>query len=305
MGAGQPELDCWFLSTRLHTHCALAVLLTGLAHVSECGLAAGQKPQEAYATGQGESFTAEAAPGGPWQAVLRWVLQLPCQQPAHCPLHASRPPAVVKCRVLGADNARKGLKLSLTGKSAAKAAAAAAGGAAAADTPEAGAAPAAGGKARGGSGSAQDEAAAVAMGSYQPGDVVAGTVTAVHTRDVDGEAVPAWFEVAVAPSAAGTPTTGAAASTAAVVGRLEVAHLADHPSAAAALAAALAPGARLAPLLVLQRLEGARQLRLTRKASLLQAAAEGVLPASAGDVAEGALLAGYVASVTADAVFVR
>ena len=209
---------------------------------------------------------------------------------------------MVKCRVLGADHSRKGLKLSLVGKSAAAAAKAAPTAAAEA----ADAAPAEGGKqggkARGG---AEGEAAAVALGSYQAGDVVAGTVTAVHTRDVDGEAVPAWFEVAVAPSAAGTPTTGSAGSPAVAVGRLEVAHLADHPTAAAALAAALAPGARLAPLLVLQRLEGTHQLRLTRKASLLAAAGQGLLPASAADVAEGALLQGYVASVTGDAVFVR
>lgn len=107
------------------------------------------------------------------------------------------------------------------------------------------------------------------------------------------------------PSAAGTPTTGSTDVTGAAVGRLEAAHLADHPAAASALAGALAVGTRLGPLLVLQRLESVRQLRLTRKSSLLEAEAAGLLPRSAAEVAEGALLAGYVASVTDDAVFVQ
>ncbi len=52
-------------------------------------------------------------------------------------------------------------------------------------------------------------------------------------------------------------------------------------------------------------LQGVKQLRVTRKASLLSAAAAGLLPASLERVAEGSVLAGYVASVTRDAVFVR
>lgn len=44
-------------------------------------------------------------------------------------------------------------------------------------------------------------------------------------------------------------------------------------------------------------------LRVTRKASLLAAAAQ--LPATIEDVKEGTLASGYVANVTADAVFVR
>ena len=222
------------------------------------------------------------------------------------------PPAVVKCRVLGADPKRKGLKLSLVSKSKKAAAAAAEGGgdaapaagepaAAAAVQPQEGGKQGKTGKKRGEA--AEGEAAAVALGSYQPGDLVRGTVTAVHTREVDGQAVPAYFELALAPAAAAGTPPGAASSPA--VGRLEVAHLADHPAAAAALAAALAPGSQLGPLLVLQRLRAAKQLRLSRKASLMEAAAAGLLPASAGEASEGALLPGYVASVTQDAVFVR
>lgn len=60
--------------------------------------------------------------------------------------------------------------------------------------------------------------------------------------------MPAYFELSVLPE-------GGASSAAPGVGRLEVAHLADHPAAAAALAQALKPGAQLGPLLVLQRLE--------------------------------------------------
>ena len=59
------------------------------------------------------------------------------------------------------------------------------------------------------------------------------------------------------------------------------------------------------PPIVLPALQNVKQLRLSRKASLLQVAAQGLLPRAVGEVAEGALLAGYVASVTSDAVFVR
>lgn len=230
---------------------------------------------------------------------------------------------MVKCRVLGADPSRKGLKLSLASKSkkaAAEAAPAAApaaeageagGDAAAAGAVEAPAAekPAAKAEAAGGKagkkrkGDAASEAAAVALGSYQPGDLVRGTVTAVHTKEVDGQAVPDYFELAVAPAAAAGTPPGAASTPA--IGRLELAHLADHPAAASALAAALTVGSQLGPLLVLQRMEGAKQLRLTRKAAMLEGAAAELLPAATADVAQGALLPGYVASVTDDAVFVR
>ena len=62
-------------------------------------------------------------------------------------------------------------------------------------------------------------------------------------------------------------------------------------------------GTGLGPLLVLERLERLGMVRLTRKASLLAAAAS--LPRAMADIAEGRIAPGYVASVTADAVFVR
>lgn len=62
-------------------------------------------------------------------------------------------------------------------------------------------------------------------------------------------------------------------------------------------------GTQLGPLLVLERLERLGMVRLTRKASLLAAAAS--LPRAIADVTEGRIAPGYVASMTPDAVFVR
>ncbi|KAL4451480.1 hypothetical protein ABPG75_007142 [Micractinium tetrahymenae] len=211
------------------------------------------------------------------------------------PADAFQPGQVVKCRVLGADPSRKGLKLSLVSKKKA----AAGGEAEAAPAAAAGAEGEVAGTAKERPAKGGDAAAAeAALASFQPGDLVRGTVLVLHSKEVDGEPVPAYFELSVTPE-------GAASSAAPGVGRLEVAHLADHPAAAAALVQALKPGAQLGPLLVLQRLEGAKQLRVTRKASLLSSAAAGLLPRSLEQVAEGSVLAGYVASVTRDAVFVR
>ena len=63
-------------------------------------------------------------------------------------------------------------------------------------------------------------------------------------------------------------------------------------------------------MLILDRLEAQRCLRVSRKPSLLAAAAAGgggggALPKAFGEVSEGALLSGYVANVTGDAVYVR
>jgi hypothetical protein len=48
-----------------------------------------------------------------------------------------------------------------------------------------------------------------------------------------------------------------------------------------------------------------KMVRVTRKASLLAAAAAGALPSELEDVHEAALLPGYIASLTADAAYVR
>lgn len=87
---------------------------------------------------------------------------------------------MVKCRVLGADPARKGLKLSLVSKS--KAAGAGDG----EEAPAAEAGAGSGGKARPGKAAAagSDAAAEAALGAFQPGDVVRGTVVALHSKEV-------------------------------------------------------------------------------------------------------------------------
>ncbi|BDA47226.1 probable protein RRP5 homolog [Coccomyxa sp. Obi] len=140
--------------------------------------------------------------------------------------------------------------------------------------------------------------AAVAAGAdplagLQPGVIVEGRVRSITTKEVDGEAVPAHYLVELR---TGGANLGA-------LGRLDVAHLADHPAAEAALAEAIVAGSELGQLLVLERLEKAGVLRVTRKTSLLAAATQ--LPATIEDVKEGTLAPGYVANVTADAVFVR
>ena len=179
-------------------------------------------------------------------------------------------PAVVKCRVLSADpTAKKGLKLSFVSKK--KAAPAAAAGAyaeAAADgTPAAAAAPTAGARDEGvappATSAKQPEADQAAEGKllpacFQAGDVVHGIVTAIHSggkgEGAGGdESVPTYLELEVAVPAGNDAS--APASAAVVRGRLDVAHLADHPVAVAALLAAVKVGSSLGPLLVLQRLE--------------------------------------------------
>lgn len=95
--------------------------------------------------------------------------------------------------------------------------------------------------------SAEAEATPVsdALGGLQPGDLVQGTVTQV--QDSNGQKV---FSIDVSGRHGGR-----------VSGRLEEAHLGDHPAAVEALRDVLAAGARLSGLLVLERLEGAKQAR--------------------------------------------
>uniref|UniRef100_A0A383V4G5 S1 motif domain-containing protein n=1 Tax=Tetradesmus obliquus TaxID=3088 RepID=A0A383V4G5_TETOB len=127
-----------------------------------------------------------------------------------------------------------------------------------------------------------------------------------------------------------------------VLAHLPASHLSDHPGGAEGLLGVLKPGLTLpGPLLVLQQRrvnpntqglagdrwqggkdgsgaaeqqqqqqqqrkgDGVPMLLLSRKASLVAAAAAGGLPESVAQVAAGAVLPGYVASVTRDAVFVR
>ncbi|KAL6772122.1 hypothetical protein ACKKBG_A29005 [Auxenochlorella protothecoides x Auxenochlorella symbiontica] len=93
-----------------------------------------------------------------------------------------------------------------------------------------------------------------------------------------------------------------------IYGRLEIAHLADHPCAAAALVENLRVGLDLGRLLVLRAPEAGTEhkaLTLTRKAALVEAAAAGKLPATLEAAKKGRVMPGYIASITKDAVFVR
>lgn len=71
----------------------------------------------------------------------------------------------------------------------------------------------------------------------------------VFGEQVDGRLVPAQYLVELRPAAA------AAGEPATALGRLDAAHLADHPAAEAALADTVVAGSDLGTLLVLERLE--------------------------------------------------
>ncbi|KAK9823324.1 hypothetical protein WJX72_001906 [[Myrmecia] bisecta] len=131
------------------------------------------------------------------------------------------------------------------------------------------------------------------FGGLQAGDVVEGIVKAVRTGQADGQAVVESYTVDIPGRSAGEV----------VHGRLEAVHLADHPAGVEALQKALAVGTKLSQLLVLDRLEGLQMVKLTRKASLVAAAA--TLPHHISGISEAALLPGYIASIAPDAVFVR
>jgi rRNA biogenesis protein RRP5 len=181
---------------------------------------------------------------------------------------------VVRCTVLGVDP-RRGVRLSLV-KSAKVAR----------ESAEAGSATAAtAGALRG------DEAE---LGGLRPGDIVAdATVTrVVHATD-DAERVSAVYLL--------LRTAGGASVTA----RLPAEHLSDHAHAAEVLAGALKPGAVLPEVLILDLRPQAHLVIATRKATMLDAAREGRLPCALADLQPGQRVAGFVASVTSDACFVR
>ncbi len=200
--------------------------------------------------------------------------------PGQAPADAFAVGQVVKARVLGADAARGALRLSLAPKRGADKGAAAAGDAS----------------------------------GFQPGDFARAVVVAAHAA---AEGAAARFDVALLPLAEGEEGGGASGPIDVPVdaprARLEAPHLSDAPAAAAALAEAAGPGADLGRVLVLERAPPAAgappgappRLRVTRKAALLAAAAAGRLPAALAELREGQVAPGFVASVTADAVFVR
>jgi len=90
---------------------------------------------------------------------------------------------------------------------------------------------------------------------------------------------------------------------------LEVSHLSDHPGAALALQETLQPGSALGQLVVLEERAGGARWRVSRKASLVEAAESAAsksrLPRELTDLHPGTTHPGYVASVTAAGCFVR
>lgn len=86
-------------------------------------------------------------------------------------------------------------------------------------------------------------------------------------------------------------------------GLIPHAHLSDHPVGAAAIREAISPGSSLGQMIVLELVAHGNMLLLSRKQALVRAAES--LPATFEEVKESALLPGYVASVTADAVYIR
>ena len=206
-----------------------------------------------------------------------------CGLPEGQPLQdAFSPGSVVKVRVAGVDMQKNRLKLSLLSKK---------------------------------------KAAAVVevdegLGGLQPGDQVIGIVTSLHrSKPIDGgdgdgdeEGKFLYAEVGLYPiddDGGDDDESLLSGRKAVATGRLEATHLSDHPAAAAALAESLKIGSRVDNLLVLQRLETVKQLRVTRKTSLTAAAAAGKLPGDVSEMVEGATYPGYVASVAGNAVFVR
>ncbi|GLI68751.1 hypothetical protein VaNZ11_013243 [Volvox africanus] len=145
------------------------------------------------------------------------------------------------------------------------------------------------------------------LDGLQPGDIVDAVVLEVHTGA---------SETTAADAAGGTaPTTPrspffvchvqAAPGGAKVCAKLDEAHLSDHPAAVEALRAVVRPGTKLGRVVVLERLEHQSRVRVSRKPSLVAAAAAEVIPRTFEEVHEGAVLPGYVALIRPDAVYVR
>ena len=90
-----------------------------------------------------------------------------------------------------------------------------------------------------------------------------------------------------------------------ILAKLDVAHLADHPVACQAFADVLQVGSRLTNLIVLEKLDSIQRARVTNKASMRDAIIAGKMPENIDNLKVGSVIPGYVASVTADAVYVR
>jgi rRNA biogenesis protein RRP5 len=90
-----------------------------------------------------------------------------------------------------------------------------------------------------------------------------------------------------------------------ILAKLDVVHLADHPVACQAFVDTLQVGSRLKNLVVLEKLDSIQQVRVTNKSSIRDAIVAGKMPENIDNLKVGSVIPGFVASVTANAVYVR
>ncbi|GAX80532.1 hypothetical protein CEUSTIGMA_g7970.t1 [Chlamydomonas eustigma] len=129
---------------------------------------------------------------------------------------------------------------------------------------------------------------------FEPGDVAEASVLQVVGEGDSAASISYIVEV-----------TSAERGGVSARAKLEAVHFADHPAAVEALRSVIKPGAKLGKVVVLERSENGKKkhLLVSRKSSLVLSAS--ALPSSFDAVKEGALLPGFVVSITPDAVFVR
>eukprot|EP00890_Picochlorum_soloecismus_P005949 jgi/Picsp_1/6355/NSC_03704-R1_protein rrp5 homolog len=132
------------------------------------------------------------------------------------------------------------------------------------------------------------------------GNYVDGVIKYIIASEKDSDSEPAAYVLDLSPVKGNTKQTEGN-----LVGRIEFSHLGDHPLICQAFSEVLRVGDKLSDLVVLERLESIGQLRLTRKRSIRGAVKDGVIPKNFDDVDIGSTIIGFVASITADAVFVR
>lgn len=131
------------------------------------------------------------------------------------------------------------------------------------------------------------------LGHFNIGQLVKGTVQTMITNDKkDGEVTGYVLKLE-------------SSSNSESLGRLDVTHLADHPTACGSLQETLKLGSILEDLVVLEKMDQMQQLKLTNKDSIRQAVLSGKMPKTLEDLRVGTVVPGFIASVTSDAVFVR
>ncbi len=132
------------------------------------------------------------------------------------------------------------------------------------------------------------------LGQFNVGELVQGTIdSVVKNEKADGEVTGYVLKL----EQSGTESKSLA--------RLDVSHLADHPTACSSLQESIGVGTVLKDLVVLEKLDQVQRLKLTNKDSIRQAVLSGNMPKTLEDLRVGTVFPGFVASVTSNAVFVR